>query len=137
MLRKTSRHRSEPQQQFPSLSTVLRRRRQVLLPLPHFTTQNVAPDNAVTLGYDPAVPIVSLVPVVDPLLRSGRFDSLSVLPCPASRCPTSCRWYLCLLMLWTGGLWNHHSSTLLSCVRICLLLRFGSRHSTSRGHQYL
>ena len=35
------------------------------LPLPRFATQDIAPD---TLGHDPAVPIVTGVLVVDPLL---------------------------------------------------------------------
>ena len=48
----------------------------------------------IALGHDPAVPIVSRVPAVDPLLWPSLTRSVPGLPCPAPRCPTLHQWCL-------------------------------------------
>ena len=85
-------------------------RRRPTLPLPHFASQNVAPDNAQSLSVAtqmyPSSPGRRPLALIWPILTR----SVPGLPCPAPRCPTFHHWYQwyrwtrCLRMLWTGGL---------------------------------
>ena len=64
-------------------------------------------------------------------------EVVSVVPVRAGLRHSTPRSHRCLQRLWTRGLWSCRSLTLLSCLRICRLLRSYSHYSTPGCHRYL